>query len=88
MYGGLVYLDGKAKTNVEEWPIFFPTILDCNGCAHRVGVAVSYVEDGPTTKFVLEQLRSLCPDWYVCKFMLLGIVISMLMVNNVMVAGQ
>jgi hypothetical protein len=65
MYGGLVYLDGKAKANVEEWPIFFPTILDCNGCAHRVGVAVSYVEDGQTTKFVLEQLRSLCPVWYV-----------------------
>ena len=63
MYGGLVYLDGKAKANVEELPIFFPTILDCNGCAHRVGVAVSYVEDGQTTKFVLEQLRSLCPVW-------------------------
>jgi hypothetical protein len=70
LYGGLMYLDGKAKANVEEWPIFFPTILDCNGCAHRVGVAVSYVEDGLTTKFVLEQLRSLCPDWYVCTYML------------------
>jgi hypothetical protein len=62
LYGGLLYLDGKAKANVEEWPIFFPTILDCNECAHRVGVAVSYVEDDPTTKFVLEQLQSLCPD--------------------------
>jgi ankyrin repeat protein len=88
LYGGLLYLDGKAKANVEEWPIFFPTILDCNGCAHRVGVAVSYVEDGATTKFVLEQLRSLCPDWYVYKIYTagLGIVMSVLMVNYVVVA--
>jgi hypothetical protein len=63
MYGDLMYLDGKAKANVEEWPIFFPTILDCNGRAQRVGVAVSYVEDGATTTFMLEQLLSLCPDW-------------------------
>jgi hypothetical protein len=63
MYGGLVYLDGKAKANVEEWPIFFPTIIDCNGRAQRVAIAVSYIEDGPTTTFVLEQLISLCPDW-------------------------
>jgi hypothetical protein len=63
MYGDLMYLDGKAKANVEEWPIFFPTILDCNGRAQRVGVAVSYVEDGATTAFILEQLLSLCPDW-------------------------
>jgi hypothetical protein len=63
LYGGLVYFDGKAKANVEEWPIFFPTILDCNGCAQRVGVAVSYVEDGATMTFVLQQLKSMCPEW-------------------------
>ena len=63
MYGDLLYLDAKAKANVEEWPIYFPTVLDCEGKARRVGVAVSYVEDGPTTQFILQQLRMLCPEW-------------------------
>ena len=63
MYGGLLYLDAKAKANVEEWPIYFPTVLDPEGKARRVGVAVSYVEDGPATQFILQQLRDLCPDW-------------------------
>ena len=63
LYGGLIFLDGKAKANIEEWPIFFPTILDCYSKAHRVAVAVSYVEDGATTQFVITQLRSMCPEW-------------------------
>jgi hypothetical protein len=63
MYGDLLYLDAKAKANVEEWPIYFPIVLDCEGKARRVGVAVSYVEDGPMTQFILQQLRVLCPEW-------------------------
>jgi hypothetical protein len=53
LYGGLIYFDGKAKANIEEWPIFFPTILDCNCKAHRVAIAASYVEDGATCQFVI-----------------------------------
>jgi hypothetical protein len=44
MYGQIVHLDGKAKANVEEWPLYLPTVLDCEGKLRRVAAAVSYVE--------------------------------------------
>ena len=61
MYGQIVHLDGKAKANVEEWPLYLPTVIDCEGKLRRVAVAVSYVEDGNAVSFVLCSLRSLTP---------------------------
>ena len=63
MYGQIVHLDGKAKANVEEWPLYLPTVIDCEGKLRRVAVAVSYVEDGNAVSFILCSLRSLTPGW-------------------------
>jgi hypothetical protein len=63
MYGQLLHLDGKAKANVEEWPLYLPTIIDGEGKLRRVAVAVSYVEDGNALSFILCALRSLTPGW-------------------------
>ena len=63
MYGQIVHLDGKAKANVEEWPIYLPTVIDGDGKLRRVAVALSYVEDGNAASFILRALRSLTPGW-------------------------
>ena len=63
MYGQIVHLDGKAKANVEEWPLYLPTVIDGEGKLRRVAVAVSYVEDGNAVSFILCSLRSLTPGW-------------------------
>ncbi len=63
MYGQILHLDGKAKANVEEWPLYLPTVIDDEGKLRRVAVAVSYVEDGPALSFILGALRSLTLGW-------------------------